>query len=135
MGSSGPAAGAGSEVSADVAALVAAEVPTGENSIGAAGNAGRPPWAAAAPGTAVAGPVRAVHPARARPRTPMRPAADPGDTAPWDVPAAEAQRAGRIRRSRAAPQAAARVFDVAATRRRPVIFEEDDDLDVPDFLK
>jgi cell division protein FtsZ len=31
--------------------------------------------------------------------------------------------------------AAARVFDVATTRRRPVIFEEDDDLDVPDFLK
>jgi cell division protein FtsZ len=30
---------------------------------------------------------------------------------------------------------AARVFDVATTRRRPVIFEEDDDLDVPDFLK
>jgi cell division protein FtsZ len=28
-----------------------------------------------------------------------------------------------------------RVFDVPATRRRPVIFEEDDDLDVPDFLK
>ncbi len=26
-------------------------------------------------------------------------------------------------------------FDVAATRRRPVVFEEDDDLDVPDFLK
>jgi cell division protein FtsZ len=30
---------------------------------------------------------------------------------------------------------AARVFDVATTRRRAVIFEEDDDLDVPDFLK
>jgi cell division protein FtsZ len=30
---------------------------------------------------------------------------------------------------------AARTFDVAATRRRPVVFEEDDDLDVPDFLK
>jgi cell division protein FtsZ len=30
---------------------------------------------------------------------------------------------------------AARVFDVATTRRRPVVFEEDDDLDVPDFLK
>jgi cell division protein FtsZ len=30
---------------------------------------------------------------------------------------------------------AARMFDVATTRRRPVIFEEDDDLDVPDFLK
>jgi cell division protein FtsZ len=28
-----------------------------------------------------------------------------------------------------------RVFDVPSTRRRPVIFEEDDDLDVPDFLK
>jgi cell division protein FtsZ len=33
------------------------------------------------------------------------------------------------------PIAAARVFDVASTRRRPVVFEEDDDLDVPDFLK
>jgi cell division protein FtsZ len=30
---------------------------------------------------------------------------------------------------------AARVFDAATTRRRPVVFEEDDDLDVPDFLK
>jgi cell division protein FtsZ len=27
------------------------------------------------------------------------------------------------------------VFDVTAGRRRPVVFEEDDDLDVPDFLK
>ncbi len=34
-----------------------------------------------------------------------------------------------------ASASAARVFDVATTRRRPVIFEEDDDLDVPDFLK
>jgi cell division protein FtsZ len=29
----------------------------------------------------------------------------------------------------------AKTFDVAVTRRRPVVFEEDDDLDVPDFLK
>jgi cell division protein FtsZ len=29
----------------------------------------------------------------------------------------------------------AKSFDVSATRRRPVVFEEDDDLDVPDFLK
>jgi len=29
----------------------------------------------------------------------------------------------------------AKVFDVPATRRRPVVFEEDDDLDIPDFLK
>ena len=33
-------------------------------------------------------------------------------------------------------EAAGKTFDVAATtRRRPVVFEEDDDLDVPDFLK
>jgi cell division protein FtsZ len=37
---------------------------------------------------------------------------------------------------RPAPAGApAKAFDVAATRRRPVVFEEDDDLDVPDFLK
>ena len=33
------------------------------------------------------------------------------------------------------PISAARVFDAASTRRRPVVFEEDDELDVPDFLK
>ncbi len=49
----------------------------------------------------------------------------------------------RLTSSRAGPQrarapgagAAARVFDVATSRRRPVIFDEDDDLDIPDFLK
>jgi cell division protein FtsZ len=35
---------------------------------------------------------------------------------------------------RTAP-AEGKTFDVATTRRRPVVFEEDDDLDVPDFLK
>jgi len=34
-----------------------------------------------------------------------------------------------------ASEPAGKTFDVAATRRRPVVFEEDDDLDVPDFLK
>jgi cell division protein FtsZ len=34
-----------------------------------------------------------------------------------------------------APPPVPKTFDVAATRRRPVVFEEDDDLDVPDFLK
>jgi cell division protein FtsZ len=33
------------------------------------------------------------------------------------------------------PDPPAKTFDVATTRRRPVVFEEDDDLDVPDFLK
>ena len=32
-------------------------------------------------------------------------------------------------------EAPAKTFEVAASRRRPVVFEEDDDLDVPDFLK
>ena len=39
------------------------------------------------------------------------------------------------RTARRTPRAPAKTFDVAATRRRPVVFEEDDDLDVPDFLK
>jgi len=38
-------------------------------------------------------------------------------------------------RSRADPASAARVFDAATTRRRSVVFEDDDELDVPDFLK
>jgi cell division protein FtsZ len=33
------------------------------------------------------------------------------------------------------PPAGDKVFEVSAGRRRPVVFEEDDDLDVPDFLK
>jgi cell division protein FtsZ len=38
-------------------------------------------------------------------------------------------------RPRTDAAAAARVFDAATTRRRSVVFEEDDELDVPDFLK
>jgi cell division protein FtsZ len=30
---------------------------------------------------------------------------------------------------------ATKTFDIPSSRRRPVVFEEDDDLDVPDFLK
>jgi cell division protein FtsZ len=37
--------------------------------------------------------------------------------------------------SRPAHAELGRTFDVPATRRRPVVFEEDDDLDIPDFLK
>jgi cell division protein FtsZ len=49
------------------------------------------------------------------------------------VPAATAAAPARYR---ADPGAAARMFDAAtATRRRSVVFEEDDELDVPDFLK
>jgi cell division protein FtsZ len=52
-------------------------------------------------------------------------AADPIPAATAAVPA----------RHRADPGAAARMFDAATTRRRSVVFEEDDELDVPDFLK
>jgi cell division protein FtsZ len=38
-------------------------------------------------------------------------------------------------RPEAARTAPEKIFDVSAPRRRPVVFEEDDDLDVPDFLK
>jgi cell division protein FtsZ len=47
--------------------------------------------------------------------------------------AADGSEASAFRSSHA--EAAAKTFDVATTRRRPVVFEEDDDLDVPDFLK
>jgi cell division protein FtsZ len=52
-------------------------------------------------------------------------AADPVPAGTTAVPA----------RHRADPGAAARMFDAATTRRRSVVFEEDDELDVPDFLK
>ena len=62
---------------------------------------------------------------------------DSGQTAPWAIPAAPADSepggAGAGESSRNGT--AARVFDVATSRRRPVIFDEDDDLDIPDFLK
>ncbi len=58
------------------------------------------------------------------------PAVDSGsqDSTPSAVAAATS-------RPRADPGAAARMFDAATTRRRSVVFEEDDELDVPDFLK
>jgi cell division protein FtsZ len=58
-------------------------------------------------------------------------AEQPGDTD--GVPSPRA--AQDTSRPRTDPAAAARVFDAATTRRRSVVFEEDDELDVPDFLK
>jgi cell division protein FtsZ len=72
---------------------------------------------------------------------PGTPAPEPGsqDSAPGAVAAAtsapEVTPAGTARH-RTDHGAAARMFDVATTtRRRSVVFEEDDELDVPDFLK
>ena len=79
---------------------------------------------------------------------PPGPAPDPGPVEDSAVPAddidsedlagdeAEPVAAAAVpARHRADPGAAARMFDAATTRRRSVVFEEDDELDVPDFLK
>jgi hypothetical protein len=50
-------------------------------------------------------------------------------------PAAAAGRAQEPPRARPDTATAARVFDAATTRRPSVVFEEDHELDVPDFLK
>ena len=51
------------------------------------------------------------------------------------VPAPRPADPDPVAASRADTAAAARVFDAATTRRRSVVFEEEDELDVPDFLK
>jgi cell division protein FtsZ len=68
-------------------------------------------------------------------REPARPER-PGSPGPQE-PVAVTSDAGDSSSSYRAAHAdgPAKTFDVASTRRRPVVFEEDDDLDVPDFLK
>jgi cell division protein FtsZ len=58
---------------------------------------------------------------------------DPDDTALYGTPdyLSDATYSPVVRSARAE----GRTFDVPTSRRRPVVFEEDDDLDVPDFLK
>jgi cell division protein FtsZ len=46
-----------------------------------------------------------------------------------------AEAVGRLAQPSRDPMAAVRAGDSASTRRRSVVFEEDDELDVPDFLK
>jgi cell division protein FtsZ len=60
---------------------------------------------------------------------------DPAPNATPGAPAAPEATPAGTPRHRADPGAAARMFDAATTRRRSVVFEEDDELDVPDFLK
>jgi cell division protein FtsZ len=57
------------------------------------------------------------------------------EAAPAPVSAAPAEAADSSAFRLAHAEGPAKTFDVASTRRRPVVFEEDDDLDVPDFLK
>ena len=84
---------------------------------------------ASAAGSILSAPVTTTpaypEPEPARPESPGEPervavTSDAGDSAAYRPAHAEA---------------AGKTFDVATTRRRPVVFEEDDDLDVPDFLK
>jgi cell division protein FtsZ len=74
------------------------------------------------------------------------PVGDASSGAAHDVPRTEAGRPERVTAGLADAadsagyrpahaDAGTKTFDVATTRRRPVVFEEDDDLDVPDFLK
>jgi cell division protein FtsZ len=57
------------------------------------------------------------------------------DTGIESVPPPRAEYGEPAARPRPDAAAATRVFDAATTRRRSVVFEEDDELDVPDFLK
>jgi cell division protein FtsZ len=62
---------------------------------------------------------------------PSPPAHAPSPPAHAPSPASPAPHVPR----QAPAEGSGKTFDVAVTRRRPVVFEEDDDLDVPDFLK
>jgi len=139
-------AGATSDATAHVTDLVAAEAPTAENGTETAGEP-RAAVGAALTGAAAAEPAGdAPGQAGGAPGTAGPAAAgtvggpaDPGETASWDISAADADEpagsGGSAGLDAASAGAVSRVFDVATTRRRPVIFEEDDDLDIPDFLK
>jgi cell division protein FtsZ len=98
----------------------------------------------AAPGSMLGAPVPddgltapAGRPVEATPApSPVPPAPPPApvSTAAYEMPRQEPARTERPERV-AVTSDAAKTFDVPTTRRRPVVFEEDDDLDVPDFLK
>ncbi|HEX6525544.1 MAG TPA: cell division protein FtsZ [Streptosporangiaceae bacterium] len=100
--------------------------------------------APAAPAAAEAGPASSVTPAAITPAAASPTAAGPV-TAPAEEQASPAQQAGSEDSGPTAPTAgtprrsyaenAGKTFEVATSRRRPVVFEEDDDLDIPDFLK
>ena len=99
---------------------------------GAGQVAGPAPGAAATVDTGpAAGPVTGGATAANHDTAPQPAAAASGDTeaVPSPRPAQDPPRHGLDTAS------AARVFDAATTRRRSVVFEEDDELDVPDFLK
>jgi cell division protein FtsZ len=121
------------------AAAVSAATDTGTAAPHGAVAAGRA-MAAAAASQAVAPPAAASAPRAADGNGAPSPRA--GDTNGGPPPrAADADGGPPPRAAQEPPRprpdtaSAARVFDAATTRRRSVVFEEDDELDVPDFLK
>jgi cell division protein FtsZ len=111
------------------------------DSVGGGAQYAAEPAAVSAPGAASPAanePASAPDPGRPAGSSewPAPPLAESGseDSAP-EVAAATAVASAGPPRHRADPGAAARMFDAATTRRRSVVFEEDDELDVPDFLK
>ncbi len=92
------------------------------------------PVAEAAPVPEAAPAAETVQPAEVAPvpeRAPqVAPAVEPAASI-GSVPTAATSGTGRLSHV----ESASKTFEVATTRRRPVVFEEDDDLDIPDFLK
>jgi cell division protein FtsZ len=93
------------------------------------------PETASAEAAAPAGVPPASAEAAAPAGVPPAPTEEAPDREPARVPWPVAAGALAGARPRPDPGAAARMFDAATSRRRAVVFEEDDDLDVPDFLK
>ncbi|MBO0810105.1 MAG: cell division protein FtsZ [Actinobacteria bacterium] len=87
-----------------------------------------------APAAAAAGAVTAADGSAAEPAR-ERDAGDQGDDGDVRSRRSGQEDSASMPRGRPDTAAAARVFDAATTRRRSVVFEEDDELDVPDFLK
>jgi len=112
-GSNGSAAGVSDASFAAAGSILSAPVP-GDGI--AASSAATPAYETPRPE-----PARPERPASPDPHEPVAVTSDAGDSSS-SYRAAHADGTGKT-------------FDVATTRRRPVVFEEDDDLDVPDFLK
>ena len=86
-------------------------------------------------GLTAAEPALADPPAGAALEEAESPPASPAEEVPAPRTEDGAAGPGMPARPRTDTASAARVFDAATTRRRSVVFEEDDELDVPDFLK
>ncbi|HEY7359896.1 MAG TPA: cell division protein FtsZ [Streptosporangiaceae bacterium] len=118
---------------AEAAAVSPAATDAGPATPHSAVTAGRAIAAAAASRAAAPGPRAADGNGAPAPRAAGTNGGPP--TRSGDADGGPPPRAPEPSRPRPDTASAARVFDAATTRRRSVVFEEDDELDVPDFLK